>query len=148
MEKTVDYSPFSSNYFSILSSHLCFWIHSRQPKLSFGCYYHRLGNWQCFCAHSLASEIAAVIRFMFCTPGPASDRGCKVLIISSTLERISTIGVIAERILRCASSKPLLKVHICWFYQLLGRFVMGFRQFLTRFCIKCYKFGVQNAHKN
>ena len=55
-------------------------------------------------------------RFMFCTPGPASHRGCKVFIFSTTSERISTIGSIAERILRSASSKPLLKVHICWFY--------------------------------
>ena len=52
------------------------------------------------------------LRFMFCTPGPASHRGCKVLIFSLTIERISTIGIIAERILRSASSQPLLRVHI------------------------------------
>ena len=78
------------------------------------------------------------LRFMFCTPGPASHR--------SSFSFIDYFGVIAERILRCASSK--LKVHITRFYQLWGRFVIGSQRCLTRFCIKRDKFKVQNAHNN
>ena len=49
---------------------------------------------------------------MFRTPGPASYRRCKVLMFLLTIERISTIGIIAERILRPASSQSLLRVDI------------------------------------
>ena len=52
------------------------------------------------------------LRFMFRTPGPASYRRCKVLMFLLTIERVSTISIIAERILRPASSQSLLRVDI------------------------------------
>ena len=67
------------------------------------------------------------VRFMFSTPGVASHHYCKDLIFSLTIERISTIGIIAERILRCASSQPLLRVHING----LIHFEIDFLRFLT-----------------
>ena len=63
------------------------------------------------------------LRFMFSTPGPAIHRRCKFLIFSLTTEGISSIRVIAERILWYASWNNWLKVCITWFDQLWGRFV-------------------------